>query len=73
MFIHNDLFSVVLGVYSIISNPKKGTEEVSYKMRNSHTHYFCPLLSAVLIRTTLLGRTVQSNRSTALEAIKAGN
>ena len=37
MLIHNDLFSVVLGVYSIISTPKKGTEEVSYKLRNSHT------------------------------------
>lgn len=73
MLIHNDLFSVVLGACAIISNPKKGTEEVSYKMKNSHTHYLCPLLSAVFIRTTLLGRTVQSNRNTALEAIKAGD
>lgn len=70
MLIHNDLFSVVLGVYSIISNPKKGTEEVSYKMRNSHTHYFCPWLSAVFIRTTLLGAVKQH---AVLKAIKAGN
>ena len=70
MLIHNDLFSVVLGVYSIISNPKKGTEEVSYKPRNSHTHYFCPRLSGVFIRTTLLGAIKQH---TVLKAIKAGN
>lgn len=54
MLIHNDLFSVVLGAYSVISNLKKGAKEVSYKTRNSHTHYFCPRLSAVFIGTTLL-------------------
>lgn len=73
MLIHNDLFSVVLGAYSVISNLKKGAKVVSYKTRNSHTHYFCPRLSAVFIGTTLLGKTVPSKWKTALEAIKAGD
>ena len=70
MLIHNDLFSVVFGIYSIISTPKKGTKKVSYKIRNSHTHYFCPQLSAMFIRTPLLGAIKQH---TVLKAIKAGN
>lgn len=73
MLIHNDLFSVVLGASSVISNLQNGTGEVSYKTRNSHTHYFCPLLSAAFIGTALLGKTVQSKWKTALEAIKAGD
>lgn len=73
MLIHNDLFSVVLGASSVISNLKKGREEVSYKTRNSHTHYFCPLISAVFMGTALLGKTVQSKWKTALEAIKIGD
>lgn len=71
MLIHNDLFSVVLGASSVISNVENGAAEVSYKTRNSHPHYICPRLSAVFIGTTSLGKAVQSKWKTALEAIKA--
>lgn len=73
MLIHNDLFSVVLGPILSSQTPRKEQKKLVISRRNSHTHYFCPQRSAVFIRTTLLGEAVQSNRNTALEAIKGGD
>lgn len=54
MLIYNDLFFVVLGVYFIILNFKKGIEEVRYMRRNFYIYYFCLLFLVMFIRISLL-------------------